>query len=278
MKKFHPEHVNACMEDFEGNNGIGRYIFLPGSDGRAKEIAEGFSNVIVKEHSRRHNLYKGVMAYGGKKIDAAVISTGMGAPSLDIIATELISLGAKRFLRVGTCGPLQDYMKMGDFVIATSAVRDDGTTQCYMPLEIPALASFDTILAAERAAARLRYTDRTYYGVVHSKSSLYGREFSHESPLRKANADYMRILKESGVIASEMETAILFVLASLKNAVLKPSKGVASVKAGAVCVAVTEGDKFVDKKRGAIITADLLNFSLAIIGEMALKELKDITP
>ena len=57
MKKFHPEHMNACQEDCKGNNGIGRYIFLPDSDGRAKEIAESFSNVTIKDITRRYNLY-----------------------------------------------------------------------------------------------------------------------------------------------------------------------------------------------------------------------------
>ena len=274
MNDFKPEHVNADHEDFLGNNGIGRYILLPGSDGRAKKISERFSNVEVKEHSRRHNLYKGTYEYKGKEIDIAVIATGMGTPSLDIIVTELIRLGATRFLRVGTCGPLQDYMKIGDFTVATGAVKDDGATNFYMPSEIPAQASLDMILASEKAAEKLAFNDRTYYGTVHSKGSLYGREFSHDAPLREENVKYMRVLTDSGVVSSEMEASMLFTLAAIKNAE-KPVKSFRSldlVKAGAICVAVTEGDVFVDKKTSEIITNELVDLSFATIGELAEKE------
>ena len=274
MNNFVPEHINANSDDFKGNNGIGRYILLPGSDGRAEKIAEKFKNVEVKKHSRRHNLYKGTYEYNGKEIDVAVISTGMGTPSLDIIVTELIRLGARRFLRVGTCGPLQDYMKIGDFTVATGAVKDDGASHFYMPVEIPSPSSLDIILAAEKAAEKLNFTNRTFYGTVHSKGSLYGREFSHDSPLREENAKYMQILTDSGVVSSEMEAAMLFTLVGIQNAkkAAKSFRSLELLKAGAICVAVTEGDKFVDKKTGEIITNELVELSLVTIGELAESE------
>ena len=273
---FKPEHINACPEDFEGNDGIGRYILLPGSDGRAKKMSEKFKNVSVKEHSRLHNLYKGTIDYEGKEIDIAVISTGIGTPSLDIIVTELIRLGAKRFLRVGTCGPLQEYMKIGDFTVATGAVKDDGATNFYMPLEIPALASLDMVLASEKAAGKLGFSKRTFYGILHSKGSLYGREFFHEVPLRNANADYMRILTESGVESSEMEASMLFTLVAIQNAQKKHNsfRDVDAMKAGAVCVAVTEGDKFAGKETMSRISDELIDYSIGTIGELAIEEFK----
>ena len=87
---FKPEHMNVTHEDLRGNNGIGRYVFFPGSDGRAKKIAEEhFKDLKVKEHPRAHNLYTGYLEAGGLKIDVASISSGMGTPSLDIIFNEL---------------------------------------------------------------------------------------------------------------------------------------------------------------------------------------------
>ena len=272
---FKAAHMNVVSDDLKGNNGIGRYIFLPGSDTRAESIATRFQNVEVKKHSRHHNLYMGTITYEGNKIDVASISTGMGTPSLDIVVSELIKLGAKRFLRVGTCGSLQNYIKIGDFTVATGAVKDDGATNAYMPLEIPAIASIDMILAAEKSSAKLNFDNRMYYGVVHTKASLYGREFSHDSPLRKVNADYMQILTDSGVESSEMEAGMLFTLVAIQNAKKNCNsfRDIRSLKSGAICVSVTEGDKFVDKETMSKITEELVELSITTIGELALVEL-----
>src|SRR5262245_18673294 len=100
--KFNPFHINATAEDLAGNNGLGRYVLLPGSDGRAKAIAEYFTNTIVKTHPRGHHLYLGEIEGTNGPIEVATISSGMGCPSMEIILHELFHLGAKRFLRVGT--------------------------------------------------------------------------------------------------------------------------------------------------------------------------------
>ncbi len=274
---FKPEHMNASYEDFEGNDGIGRYVFIPGSDGRAKQIAENFSDVTVKEHSRRHNIYKGTLIHNGKKIDVAAVSSGMGTPSLDIIMNELYRLGAKRFLRVGTAGLLQpDYMKAGDFVIGTGAVKDDGATQTYVPLEIPALASLDFILAAENAGKVLNISSGIHTGMIHSKSSLYAREFK-KGPLAKENEEYMRILTDAGVLASEMEASMLFTLATIFNHEMKlkhkSSLPSFQIKAGAICLILGEGDDFGSDEDLKKNTINLIDFCLQTVKELACKEL-----
>jgi len=104
---FKAHHMNITAEDVAGNNGLGRYILLPGSDGRAADIASNFSDMGVKQHSRRHNFYYGTLEIDGMPVDVATVATGMGCPSVDIIVTELIRLGARRLLRVGTAGSLQ---------------------------------------------------------------------------------------------------------------------------------------------------------------------------
>ena len=172
----------------------------------------------------------------------------MGTPSLDIIVNELFRLGVKRFLRVGTAGLLQpQYMNAGDFVIGTAAVKDDGATQNYVPAEIPATASMEMVMAAKKAAAALNLSSRTHVGMMHSKGSLYAREFK-TGPLSEENSRYMKILADSGVLASEMEASMLFTLASLFNHQMRlESKSHSSeelVKAGAICTILGEGDDF----------------------------------
>lgn len=273
MKEFKPEHMNACKEDFLGNNGIGRYILMPGSDGRAKQIAEKFENVKVKEHSRRHNLYIGELKTPNGKIDVASISSGMGTPSLDIIVNELIRLGAKRFLRVGTAGLLQPhFMKAGDFVIASGAIKDDGATQNYICPEFPAIGSFNYIRAAVIAAERLNYSQKTHVGVVHSKGSLYAREFK-TGPMAAKNAEYMKLITDSGAIASEMEAAMLFVLTQIYNQQLsiqkkKKLENHEKICSGAVCVVLGEGDDFGSAEHLARITNEVVDLSIQTIIEL----------
>lgn len=212
FKKFIPEHINATSDDLSGNHGIGRYVFLPGSDGRAQAIAALFEDMTVKNHPRAHNLYLGKLrGYDGKFIDVATIATGMGGPSIEIILHELFHLGAKRFLRVGTAGSLQpNWVKTGDLVNAQAAVRDENTATNYAPLELPAIASLAFINAIETAAKSLQLTKIFHSGIVHCKSALYAREFG-EGPRAHENHDYIKLLTELGVLASEMETATLFV-------------------------------------------------------------------
>jgi uridine phosphorylase len=274
---FTPEHMNAVSEDFQGNNGIGRYVFLPGSDGRAKQISEHFTDVSVKEHSRRHNIYKGTLEHNGVKIDVASVSSGMGTPSLDIIVNELFRLGVKRFLRVGTAGLLQPkYMKAGDFCIGTGAVKDDGATQNYLPPEIPAIASMDMVLAAQKAAEVMNIASRSHTGLMHSKASLYAREFK-TGPLADENSRYMKILADSGVMASEMEASMLFTLASIFNHQMQlecQSKAPSNVvMAGAICLILGEGDDFGTPEMLKKNTLQAVKLSIQTVKELAMQEL-----
>ena len=209
---FKPHHMNAISSDFKGNNGFGRYILLPGSDGRAEKISRLFSNLEVKKHGRGHNLYKGTIKRNGITIDVGAISSGMGTPSLDIIVHELFHLGARRLLRVGTSGSMQPKrIRVGSLVVPTACVRDEGTSRLYMPLEVPATVSPRFFEAIKNATIALGFRKQTFLGIVHSKDSLYAREFK-EGPLADEHRNYMNILKKCGVIASEMECSQLFTL------------------------------------------------------------------
>lgn len=212
---FVPHHIKATADDLAGNGALGRYVLLPGSDGRAREIAQRFESVVIRPSARAHNLYLGRLKVGKKHVDVASVCSGMGTPSLDIIANELFRLGARRILRVGTAGSLQpDYIRVGDLVVATAAVRDENTSRLYVPPEYPAVASAPMVAASHAAAHKLRLGKRTRYGIIHAKDSLFAREFG-EGPMKERNQEYMRLLHDSGVVASEMESSHLFVLASL---------------------------------------------------------------
>jgi uridine phosphorylase len=141
----------------------------------------------------------------------------MGCPSVDIIVQELYKLGARRFLRVGTCGSMQPKrIRVGDLVVATAAVRDEHTSNAYLPREFPAVAAREFVAASDRAAAALGLADHTFFGTVHTKDSLFAREFG-EGPMAPENERYVELLHAAGVLASEMEAAHLFLLASLWN-------------------------------------------------------------
>lgn len=262
---FVPHHLNAASADLRGNGGIGRYVLLPGSDGRAEQIAGSFSELRVLPSPRRHNLYVGSLGSEKGRVDVATVATGMGCPSVDIIVQELVKLGARRFLRVGTAGSLQPgRVSVGDLVAATAAVRDEGTSTTYVPAEFPAVASPEMVQAARAAARVLGVEERLHCGIVHTKDSLFAREFG-EGPRRDENHRYMQVLEEAGVLASEMEAAHLFVLAS----VLGRDK---PVFAGAVLGIIGEDKPFADKQAAATTVDRAVELALETVRQLAAAE------
>lgn len=240
---FTPYHINATSDDFIGNEEIGRYLLLPGSEGRAKEISSFFDNLEIKEHTRGHHLYKGTISLGRKKIAVATIATGMGCPSIEIILHELFHLGVKRFLRIGTAGSLQPWIKVGDLINAQASVRDENTTRDYAPIEIPAIASLEFTSSVLLAAEKIGFSELLHTGIVHCKSSLYAREFG-EGPKSAENKEYLRLLTRAGVLASEMETAALFIQSQIYNHDLmqRGNDPQHKVLAGAVLTVVSENE------------------------------------
>lgn len=243
---FRPLHINAKHSDFTGNGGRGRYFLLPGSRARAAAIAQSFREPRTSEHGRGHDLHVGVLERDGLSLDVGVISTGMGCPSVDLIVTELIALGAQVMVRVGTCGSMQPHIHTGDIVVATAAVRDEGTTRHYLPPEVPAMPSFDLVRAMLSVSARRNPSsasgvsaeaDGVHFGPVHTKDSLYAREMGF-GPLKQQHLEYQRLLTKAGVVASEMECAQLFVLGTLGPL----AEGQSRVHTGAVLAVIGDHD------------------------------------
>jgi uridine phosphorylase len=273
---FHPENINASKADLDGNEGIGRYVFLPSSDGRAKEIAENFDNLVVKTHAHGHNLYLGTIESPTGEIAVASISTGMGCPSTEIIVHELFNLGAKRFLRVGTAGSLQNTLvKVGDLVNAQAAVRDENTTTHYAPLEFPTIASLEFASSIMIAAERMGFSEFLHTGVVHCKSSLYAREFG--GARAEENKAYIDLLTETGVLATEMESAALFIQSQIYNHQLQ-LKGVSPkhrVLAGTILSIIATVDGYESSEKVTKSLKNGIDLAIETVKTLAIQELID---
>lgn len=273
---FVPHHINARPEDLDGNEGIGRYILLPGSGGRAQQIAEHFENVNVRHHQREHHLHLGTLTgVDGKKIDVATIATGMGCPSTEIIIHELYNLGAKRFLRVGTAGTLQpSLLQTGSILNVQASVRDDGTTKHYAPIEIPALASLEFVTSILVAAEKLGMAEELQTGIVHCKSSLYARELA-AGPRAPENQAYLNLLAQSGVLATEMETAVIFIQSQLYNyQLMQQGQGPQfHVLAGAILAIIGTTDHLDESPRASSAIHDSIELALETVKILASQEL-----
>ena len=122
---------------------VGEFVILPGDPKRCEKIAKYFDNPQLIADRREFVTYTGFLK--GKKV--SVTSTGIGGPSASIALEELVKVGAKKFIRVGTCGGMDVNVKSGELVIATGAIRMEGTSKEYAPIEFPAVADYDIVTA-----------------------------------------------------------------------------------------------------------------------------------
>lgn len=186
----------------------GKYVILPGDPKRCKKIAEYFDNAELIADRREYTTYTGYL--NGEKV--TVTSTGIGGPSASIALEELVKIGAEKFIRVGTCGGIDINVKGGDLVIATGAVRMEGTSKEYAPIEFPAVADLEITNALIAASKKL---NNTYHaGIVQCKDSFYGQHSPEKSPVSYELINKWEAWKRLGCKASEMESAALFVVAS----------------------------------------------------------------
>ena len=185
---------------------VGEYVILPGDPKRCGKIAKYFDDPVMIADSREFVTYTGTL--DGVKV--SVTSTGIGGPSASIALEELVQCGAKTFIRIGTCGGLQTEVRSGDIVIATGAVRMEGTTKEYAPIEYPAVPDLAVTNAIVRAAAGSGQTYHT--GVVQSKDSFYGQHSPGRMPVSYELENKWQAWIRMGAMASEMESAALFIV------------------------------------------------------------------
>ena len=191
-----------------GKGDVGKYVILPGDPKRCAKIAEYFDEAKLIADSREYVTYTGYL--DGVKV--SVTSTGIGGPSAAIAMEELVMSGADTFIRIGTCGGMQTEVKSGDVVIASGAVRMEGTSREYAPLEFPAVADI-RITNALMDTARELAADY-HVGVVQCKDSFYGQHSPETKPVSYELLNKWEAWKRLGCLASEMESAALFVVAS----------------------------------------------------------------
>ena len=192
---------------------VGKYVLLPGDPFRTDLIASYFDDAKLVAHHREHKTWTGYL--NGVKV--SVTSTGMGCPSTAIAVEELIACGADTFIRVGTAGRVCDesFDQTLDGVINNAAVRDEGTTIHYIPVEYPAVADRHVVDALDRAAKKLGYN--FLEGITQSKDSFYGQHEPENMPAEYRLKERWEAWRRGHVVSSEMECAALFVISSIRK-------------------------------------------------------------
>ena len=192
---------------------VGRYVFLPGDPFRTDFIAGFLDNAVLVAHNREHKTWTGFL--DGVKV--SVTSTGMGCPSTAIALEELIKIGADTFIRIGTAGRVCDasFDESLDGVICTAAVRDEGTTLHYIPIEYPAVADRAVVEALARSAGELKLN--YIEGITQSKDSFYGQHEPDSMPSASRLKERWEAWKRGNVMCSEMESSAIYVISSIRG-------------------------------------------------------------
>ena len=203
MQKLDKQFHIHCVE-----GDVGRYVILPGDPGRCEKIAALFDDAHFVARNREFTIYTGTLL--GEKV--SVCSTGIGGPSASIAMEELHNIGADTFIRVGTCGGIDLDVRSGDVVVATGAIRFEHTSREYAPIEYPAVANFDVTCALVQAAKNLGKSLKT--GVVQCKDAFYGQHSPAKMPVSYELLNKWEAWKRMGCLASEMESAALYIVGS----------------------------------------------------------------
>lgn len=193
-----------------------KYALLPGDPKRVDKVKPFLTKTKEIAYNRE---YRSLLGYY-KNIPVLVVSTGIGGPSAGIAIEELANIGVTTLIRIGSSGALQDHIHLGDLIIATGAVRDEGTSKAYIDLSYPAVADHELVSALSHACVQQDFPYHT--GLVRSHDSFYTD--------REEEIDHYWSRK--GILGSDMETSTLFVVGALRGLrtasvlnVVVPSKG-----------------------------------------------------
>jgi uridine phosphorylase len=196
-------HLQLAPDD------VGRYVFLPGDPGRSELIASHLEKPHHVATNREFETWTGLL--DGEKV--VVTSTGIGGPSAAIAMEELVALGADTFIRVGTAGSMRSDILPGHLGVIRAAIRDEGTTRHYLPVEFPAVADHAVTDALWHAAQSGDLPARL--GISQSKDSFYGQHEPDRMPVAQALHSRWEAWVRGGAVCSEMESAALFVVAQV---------------------------------------------------------------
>lgn len=183
---------------------IGEYVLLPGDPARSDIVAKYLDDARLVAHNREHRTFTGT--YKGVKI--SVTSTGMGCPSAAIAAEELIHIGAKCLIRIGSSAALDPRIKIGDLMISTAAMKNEGTSRFYVPDSFPAVPDFEfTHQLIQTAKATLAGTgEKVYIGINSSDDAFYG-----ETP------EFVDSLRKHKIMNIEMEASAIYTIGHLRG-------------------------------------------------------------
>lgn len=229
---------------------VGEYVLLPGDPGRCSLIADRLDEARLIAVNREFTTWTGTL----HRTRVSVTSTGIGGPSAAIAVEELSRLGAHTLLRVGTCGSMQRQVRQGNLVVATAAVRDEGTSRQYLPLPYPATAAPEIVRSMCDA---LRAGSTPYHvGVVHSKDSFYGETQPKTMPVEHELLEHWKAWERGHVLASDMECAAIFVVAAVRG-----------LRAGGILLCVNEPPYAITSSTlDAIAVANLIDAAIASLG------------
>lgn len=207
-------HLEITADD------IAETVLLPGNPGRVETITEMWDKSTVRGDHREFRTATGTY----QETPISVTSTGIGGPSAAIAVEELARIGAETFIRVGSCGALSADVAVGDLIISSGAIRQEGTSSEYVRDDYPAVADYEVVSALTAAAEQLGYD--YHVGMTLSTDSFYpGQDrmgFNEYTP--PGSGSLISDLKEMNVMNIEMEAATLLTIASLYQ-----------LRAGAVC-------------------------------------------
>jgi uridine phosphorylase len=190
---------------------LAEYLLVPGDPDRVPKITKFWDSAEEIATHREFRSFTG--KYRGVPISA--LSSGIGPASMAIAVNEASSVGVKTFIRVGSTGAIQRNIKCGDVIISSAAVRLDCTSECYVMPQYPAIPSYEALLALIEAAERLGI-DSYHVGVTATTADFYaGQSRKTFATYFPSTENVLSTLQKTGVLSLEMETATLYVLASL---------------------------------------------------------------
>ena len=212
---------------------VGEAVLLPGDPGRVEAVARLLDKPRHVASNREFTTYTGSL--DGHPV--SVCSTGIGSPSTAIAVEELAALGVTTFIRVGTTGSIQAGIGFGHLVVATAAVRDEGTTPAYVPLGYPAVADPALVAAMTESGRRLGHP--THAGIVRSHDALYPDLQASRMPRHTELAQAAEVWQRARVLCNDMESSTIFTLCNLRG-----------LRGGSVLMVVNEpGEEGIDPDR-----------------------------
>ncbi|WP_368876375.1 uridine phosphorylase, partial [Proteus mirabilis] len=198
-------HLGLTKNDLQGAT----LAIVPGDPKRVEKIAKLMDNPVHLASLREYTSWRGEI--DGKAV--IVCSTGIGGPSTSIAVEELAQLGIRTFLRIGTTGAIQEHINVGDILVTTAAVRLDGASLHFAPMEFPAVSDFECMNALYKAAKDNGST--VHVGVTASSDTFYPGQERYDTYTGRVVRRFkgsMKEWQEMGVMNYEMESATLLTM------------------------------------------------------------------